>query len=816
MTFPRIFYSLFCTLLIAQLQAQQVSILFKANMNYQIELGQFDPDTEFVDLAGTFNGWGSDANLLSDADGDRIYEVNVAGFSAQEVIEFKFRINGEWNGREEFPGGGANRKYTVQMNNNLVEVWYNDEVAADAPPQANFNVSMAEFYQGAIVNYTDASLGSLNNWSWTFEGGIPASSSEQHPSVRYPNSGRYGVSLVVGNGEESDTLTYESYVNVLERNTRDIPWWNNRVFYQIFVRSFYDSDGNGIGDFKGIIEKLDYLNDGDPNTTDDLGITGIWLMPIHPSPSYHGYDVRDYRGINPQYGSMDDFKEFLQQAQARGIRVIIDFVMNHSSSAHPWFINSASSSNAEKRNWYRWSTSRPNYNGPWGQSVWHNRSGNYYYGLFWSGMPDLNYEEEALKEEMFSVADFWLREIGIDGFRLDAVKFMIEENEKLEDTESTFQFWRDFRQSYKQSKADAFAVGEAWTYTEKVTEYVKNDGLDYCFEFDLAWNMLNAVNEGSTDNLYVQMQKVYNLYPHLQYGTFLSNHDQDRIMDVFGNQAGKVKVAAAIYLTLPGIPYIYYGEEIGMNGAKPDEFIRRPMQWTDGYAAGFTEGTPWINLNANYPSFNVENEAADPNSLLNAYKALIQLRNQEDALQMGTYEAVPSSGSGIFAFLRQYENETILVVVNTSSQNYSNITLDLGSTNILPATYLAKDLLANNENFSLQVGNDKNIRGFDMAGRSYKLFKFNQTTDAKAPFQEAFMKVYPNPVTNEMVVELEQSGIQQLTYVLHDLQGRRLMEGSSKLSNRQIRIDVANLPRGTYILRLSDDEFYAYRKVVKN
>lgn len=799
-----------------QLFSQNIPILFKANMNQQIALGKFNPASEFVDIAGTFNGWNGSLHRLTDEDEDRIYEITIEGFSAQTTIEFKFRINGEWNGREEFPGGGPNRKYTVKASNNVIEVWYNDELPLDAAPQANFSINMTEFYEDAIITYNDASIGNVDHWEWSFEGGVPVNSSEQNPVVSYPDPGKYGVSLIIGAGEKSDTLIFEEYVNVLERNTTDIPWWNHTVFYEIFVRSFYDSDGNGIGDFKGLIEKLDYLNDGDSTTTDDLGIGGIWLMPIHPSPSYHGYDVRDYRDVNAQYGGMEDFKEFLREAHARGIKVIIDFVMNHSSSAHPWFLNSASSPTADKRDWYRWSSSRPNYNGPWGQPVWHSRGGNYYYGLFWSGMPDLNYESEALKEEMFSSADFWLNEIGIDGFRLDAVKFIYEENQQLEDTEATFQFWRDFRTSYKASNPEAFAVGEAWTNTEKVTEYVKNEGLDYCFDFDLAWNIINAVNEEKTDELYEQVQKIYNVYPHLQYGTFLSNHDQDRIMNVFGNRADKVKVAAAIYLTLPGIPYIYYGEEIGMNGAKPDEFIRRPMQWNDGNAGGFTEGSPWIALNSNYRTVNVEDESNDSNSILNTYKSLIHLRNQEAALRVGTYEVVNTNGSGVLAFLRRYQNETILVIINTRSQAYSSLDLDLSKTDAQTGSYVVENLLASDQNFELQINSELSVEGIEIEGRSWQLFKLNQITDVDEIFSENQLHLYPNPTSNKLVVELPSFNLSRLSYEIFDLHGRSILKARQALINQRMELDVSILAKGTYIIRIVSGGFYANRKFVKD
>ena len=218
--------------------------------------------------------------------------------------------------------------------------------------------------------------------------------------------------------------------NSTSPETEDIPdiqqqgetfWWNETVFYEIFVRSFYDSDGDGIGDIQGIIEKLDYLNDGNPETDDDLGITGIWLMPVAQSPSYHGYDVIDYETIEEDYGTNEDFQQLMEEAHNRGIKIIVDLVMNHCSSQHPWFV-AASQNEPEYYDWFRWSNSYPGYMGPWGQQVWHMAdNGKYYYGLFWGGMPDLNYENSEVKDEMWDIAEFWLTEMNVDGFRCDAV-----------------------------------------------------------------------------------------------------------------------------------------------------------------------------------------------------------------------------------------------------------------------------------------------------------------------------------------------------------------------------------------------------------
>ncbi|MFP5247713.1 MAG: alpha-amylase family glycosyl hydrolase, partial [Thermoanaerobaculia bacterium] len=204
-------------------------------------------------------------------------------------------------------------------------------------------------------------------------------------------------------------------------------WADGAVFYEIFVRSFADSNGDGIGDLQGLISKLDYLNDGDPNTTADLGIEGIWLMPIFESPSYHGYDTVDYETIERDYGTNADFKQLLEEAHKRGIRVIVDFVVNHTSNQHPWFVESASSPSSPKRNWYVWSPTSFGWGPPWGGNAptWHAANGMYYYGVFWSGMPDVNWTNPESKNEMLRLARHWLNE-GVDGYRLDATRYLIE------------------------------------------------------------------------------------------------------------------------------------------------------------------------------------------------------------------------------------------------------------------------------------------------------------------------------------------------------------------------------------------------------
>ena len=504
-------------------------------------------------------------------------------------------------------------------------------------------------------------------------------------------------------------------------------WWNDEVFYEIFVRSFYDSDGDGIGDFQGIIQKLDYLNDGDPNTDTDLGITGIWLMPMMPSPSYHGYDVTDFRDVNPQYGTMDDFRQFLDAAHQRGIKVIIDFVINHTSTEHPWFQNSAGGTTAERRLWYIWEDNDPGFLGPWGQGVWHERNGDYYYGVFWSGMPDLNYQTPAVTNEIKDITRFWYEDIGVDGFRIDAAKHLVEEGQNQENTLSTLNWWRSFYNFQKNIDPALMTVGEVWTSTANVIPY-SDERLDYCFEFDLATLIVNAARFGSASSLENKIDEVVNSYNENQYGTFLTNHDQERVMNQLEEDVDKAKVAAAIYLTLPGVPYLYYGEEVGMLGLKPDEFIRTPMQWSPGANGGFSSGTPWIGLNSNFASFNVETMQADPNSLWSHYRNLIHARTSSPALSGGNIELIDSTDGALLSFLRTGGDESVLVVHNLDVDALQDVAFSMGSSSLASGSYNVEDLISGNMVGSLDVEDNGSFSGFipysTLDGQSVYLLKF--------------------------------------------------------------------------------------------
>ena len=462
----------------------------------------------------------------------------------------------------------------------------------------------------------------------------------------------------------------------LAQGTEGFPWWNDTVFYEIFVRSFYDTDGDGIGDLNGLIKKLDYLNDGDPATTSDLGITGIWLMPIMQATSYHGYDVEDYYQVAPEYGSNEDFQRLIEEAHARGIRIIVDLVLNHTSVEHSWFAASRDP-NSDKRDWYIWADSNPNYRGPGGQTVWHRTPSGYYYGVFWSGMPDLNYQNPAVTAQMQDVTRFWLEEMQVDGFRLDAIKHMIEQERAQENTPATHEWLQAYYTFYKSVAADAFTVGEAWTSTQQVLRYTGNE-VDIAFQFDLALAALNSADSGFGIQVGKEQQAVVTAFPSGQYATFLTNHDQNRVLSRLGGDENKARVAASWLLTSPGVPFIYYGEEIGQEGEKPDEDIRRPMQWTgDSYRVGFTTGNPWRAPTADYETRNVALQNENPESLLNHYRRLIQLRNAHPALRVGDWLPVETNSPRVYAFLRHSQSETLLVLINFSDDDDAKYQLTL-------------------------------------------------------------------------------------------------------------------------------------------
>lgn len=483
----------------------------------------------------------------------------------------------------------------------------------------------------------------------------------------------------------------------------DTNWWNSVVFYEIFVRSFYDSDGDGIGDIKGVTEKLDYLNDGDPATDNDLGITGIWLMPIQPSPSYHGYDVIDYYSINPDYGTKADFDELLTEAHKRGIYVIMDLVINHTSNENPWFTQANEDRNSPYRDWYLWKdTTALDLPG----NYW--RTGLYgeYYGYFDTSMPDLNYTNPAVTAEMEKIVTYWLEEVGVDGYRIDAIKHLIEEDGLVENTSSTHEWLKGFYTFYKSEVTESFTVGEVFGSDARVASIYSDNELDMIFNFELASGFMNSARGESNTGIISAIKFIQKDMPSWQFATFLTNHDQNRVMSVLNGKEEKAKVAASMLLTSPGTPFIYYGEEIGMQGVKPDEDIRKPMQWNDGSNAGFSTVTPWRDVDPGYTEVNVEAGMHNPESIIEHYRKLIHLRNKYPALLTGGLEILETGNKGVYAAIRVDIEEPVLILINLTSKETGDYQL-ADKNGILPkGNYELKTLMGEPANVILKVKNN--------------------------------------------------------------------------------------------------------------
>lgn len=466
-------------------------------------------------------------------------------------------------------------------------------------------------------------------------------------------------------------------------------WWDQGVCYEVFVRSFYDSNGDGNGDLNGLIAKLDYINDGNDDTQTDLGANCIWLMPIMQSSSYHGYDVDDYYKVEEDYGTNEDFARLIDEAHKRGIAVILDLVLNHTSSQHPWFIDALNNPESKYRDYYIWSPINPNYLGPWGEPVWHRSPvrDEYYYGVFWQGMPDLNYRNPAVTEEIHTISAFWLKDMRADGFRLDAVKHFVENQRDQENTRETHAWLRDYASFLRSTRPDSFTVGEVFDGNRAILESYYPDQLDTYFEFGLSNAILDAGRSGNGADFVQAVDSVNQRLPYQRWSTFLTNHDQERTMSVLGEDNGRARIAALALLTIPGVPFVYYGEEIGMIGKKPDEFLRSPMQWTGEANGGFSTGQPWQGMQANAATVHVAAQNTDPDSLLNLYRKLIHLRRSTPALTKGSFTALRVEGNNApaaAAFVRQHSEGSVLVVLNFSNQPLEGLKLS-GSTSALPA-----------------------------------------------------------------------------------------------------------------------------------
>lgn len=486
-------------------------------------------------------------------------------------------------------------------------------------------------------------------------------------------------------------------------------WWNKGVVYQIYPRSFMDSNNDGIGDIKGIISKLDYLNDG---TTDSLGVDAIWISPIYKSPMKDfGYDISDYRSIDPIFGTMEDFRLLLGEAHKRGIRIIMDLVINHTSNRHPWFVEAKKDKDNPKRDWYIWQAGRgkrrPN---NWislfemKNAWWYEESTKeYYLGTFTKYQPEVNWRNPELKKEMYDMIRYWL-DMGVDGFRIDVVNWFIKDDQfrsnpwKISlnppdvqrhiydrNRPETHEICREIRKITDEYD-DRMLVGEIYTDDTSIAVSYQGNGED---ELHMAFNFNFLFCKWDAGEFYKRIRDYYNLLPEGAWPNFtLSNHDQPRHYYRFSDgedSEPRARVAAALIMTLRGTPFIYYGEEIGMTcdkilrkdiqdpvGRKYWPIIRgrdgerTPMQWSGEENAGFSEGRPWLPVNSDYENKNVEKQSGDENSLLTFYKSLIWFRKGSRALAIGNIEFITEEPSEVLVYKRKYEEEELIVILNFS------------------------------------------------------------------------------------------------------------------------------------------------------
>jgi alpha-glucosidase len=492
-------------------------------------------------------------------------------------------------------------------------------------------------------------------------------------------------------------------------------WWQHAVFYEIYPRSFADSNNDGIGDLKGITSKLDYLK--------DLGVDAIWISPCFPSPQVDfGYDVSDYENIDPMYGTLADFDMLTSEAKKRGIHVILDFVVNHTSDQHQWFLDSKSSRTSAHRDWYIWRDGKGpgqppnNWASTFGGSAWKfdPTTDQYYYHYFYAEQPDLNWRNPAVKDAMFDVTRWWYKR-GVAGFRLDAVDTLFEDptlrdnpiqksgknafgdpfeekkyNTKLPEVHDVLRGLRQVADEH-----NAVLIGETWTAdVAELDQYYGPGNNELQLPMDFLFTMVNKLSPAEFRKQIAAVDAASG------WPTFvISNHDIVRSYDRYGD--GKhndqiAKLMAALYLTLRGTPIMYYGEEIGMKTTPPTrqedvkdpigrtgwpkekgrDGERTPMQWNSSENAGFTKGTPWLPVPPTYKTHNVADEAKNSDSVLEFYKKVLKLRHTNQALLEGNYKAINEDDANVLSYLRTHKDQTVVVVLNMSDSP-QKLNLDL-------------------------------------------------------------------------------------------------------------------------------------------
>ena len=485
---------------------------------------------------------------------------------------------------------------------------------------------------------------------------------------------------------ESTQTTEPGEVIILDAGTPIPTQTNARAYYHIFVGSFSDSNGDGIGDLRGIIERFDYLNDGDDASGKSLGIEGIWLSPIHPSPSYHKYDVKDYYTVDPKFGTEEDLKELIQLCHSRNVQLILDLVINHTSSQHPWFIK------------FREAHVTGNTADPYYEyySYAADQSANatfcalpgtreYYEGNFSHEMPELNFDNPAVREEMVKVAKYYL-DLGVDGFRFDAAKYIYYGDEP-----KNAEFWKWYMEQLRAIKPDLYAVAEVWDSDAITFPYFS--ALN-CFNFSMSQadgQIARAARGGYvssyTDYVENYIAQIQAKNPDAMPITFITNHDMDRTAGFLMTATGAAKMAANLSLLMPGSSFIYYGEEIGMLGSRggnnTDANRRLAMLWGDGDTVKDPVGA---NYSSKQGNGTVKDQLSDPNSLYNHYKKLIALRKANPEIANGVYTSLSLKEGKVGGFLSEYEGKIVAVLHNTTTET---VTIDLSKYPQIPAQLVA-------------------------------------------------------------------------------------------------------------------------------
>jgi len=499
----------------------------------------------------------------------------------------------------------------------------------------------------------------------------------------------------------------------------DAHWYKDAVIYQVHVRAFQDSNGDGIGDFRGLAQKLEYLQ--------QLGVNALWLMPFFPSPLRDdGYDISDYYSVHPNYGTLEDFKAFLNVAHQYGIRVIIEMVLNHTSDQHPWFQESRKSVDNPFRDWYVWSDTDARYQGvriifvdtELSNWAWDPVSKSYYWHRFFSHQPDLNFDNPAVREEVWNVMKFWL-DMGVDGFRLDAVPYLVErEGTSCENLPETHQIIREIRAKLDQQFPGRMLLAEANQWPADLGPYFGNsDEFHMAFHFPLMPRMFMALKLEDRKPITEILKQTPQIPDTCQWCLFLRNHDEltlemvtdmerdymydeyarDRSMRInvgirrrlaplLDNDRRKIELMNGLLMSLPGTPIVYYGDEIGMgdNVRLGDRNgVRTPMQWSGGWNAGFSTADPeslysTIVLNPlyGYQAVNVEAQKRSPHSLLSWMRRLIEVRKSTPVFGRGTIEFLYPTNHRVLAYVRQLGRETVLVANNLSGSAQA-VELDL-------------------------------------------------------------------------------------------------------------------------------------------